>query len=257
MTSEYTLFAKGYVDLATESPAEDVAIEFERAASGERYKWQTRIRHKTFTPRKIAEEMYRRLEEAQDPDDPDPKMRTVYTEKFPVDRLEQIVKASLTKLGAKEATESMKQKFLQSLGTLRRKESEAVRYTPIVDRYLTLSTRQRQSDSVSAAELRSTKTIFYTDQTRASLVDEQVEFFVEVIEPGSGFKCVPIGNRHDFKTPLNTRDVLSICSYNPQMSRSTIAGLNLRPLAFMKLIMPGRKASIPNVVNSARTFSSS
>lgn len=203
MAGEYTLFAKEFVDLATDSPAEDVSIEFERAPSGERYKWQTRVEHKTYEPRQVAEEMYRRLEEAQDPGDPDPKMRTIYTDKFSVDRLEQIVKFSLEKLKTKVATESMKQKFLQSLGTLRRKTSENVRYAPIVDRYLTLSTRHRQSDSVGAAELRSAKTVFYTDETRPSLLDEQVEFFDEVTEPGSGFKCIRVNNRHDFKTPLN------------------------------------------------------
>ena len=203
MVGEYTLFAKEFVDLATDSPAEDVSIEFERAPSGERYKWQTRVEHKTYEPRQVAEEMYRRLEEAQDPDDPDLKMRTIYTDKFSVDRLEQIVKSSLEKLQTKVATESMKQKFLQSLGTLRRKTSENVRYAPIVDRYLILSTSHRQSDSVSAAELRSTKTIVCTDITRSSLIDEQVEFFDEVVEPGSGFKCIRVNNRHDFKTPLN------------------------------------------------------
>ena len=130
MVGEYTLFAKEFVDLATDSPAEDVSIEFERAASGEHYKWQTRVQHKTYAPREVAEEMYRRLDEAQDPDDRDPKMRTVYTDKFSVDRFEQIVKASLARLKVKVATESMKQKFLQSLGTLRRKTSENVRYTP-------------------------------------------------------------------------------------------------------------------------------
>jgi len=203
MAGEYTLFAKGYVDLATESPTEDVSIDFERAATGERRKWETKIQHRTYTPRQIAVEMYQRLEEAQDPDDPDPKMRTVYTDGYPVDRLEQIVKDSLARLNADRATERMKQKFLQSLGTLRRKASENVRYTPIVDRHLTLSTRERQSDSASAAELRSTKIIFHTDQTRDSLVDEQVEFFDEVTEPGSWFRCVGIANRNDFKTPLN------------------------------------------------------
>ncbi len=204
MGRPYTIFEKkDYVDLATESPAEDVSIEFERATTGEHYKWQTKIQHKTHTAREIAEEMYRRLEGEQDPDDPDPKMRTVYTDQFPIERLEKIVKNSLTKIGVREATESMKQKFLQSLGTLRRKVSENVRYTPIVDRYFTLSTRLRQADSVSAAELRNTKTIFYTDQTHTSLKDEQVEFFNEVTEPGSGFKCIPVANRHDFKTPLN------------------------------------------------------
>ena len=72
-----------------------------------------------------------------------------------------------------------------------------------VDRYITLSARHRQADSVSAAELRSTKTIVCTDITRSSLIDEQVEFFDEVVEPGSGFKCIRVNNRHDFKTPLN------------------------------------------------------
>jgi type III restriction enzyme len=56
---------------------------------------------------------------------------------------------------------------------------------------------------VSAAELRSDKCVFYTSQTRASLKDEQVEFFDEVTEPGSGFKCIDVRNRYDFKTPLN------------------------------------------------------
>jgi len=203
MTGEYTLFAKGYVDLATDTPAEDVSIEFERAATGERYKWQTKLRHKTFSAREVAEDMYHRLEEAQDPDDPEPKMRTVYTNKFPIPRLEKIVKESLVRIGAKQATESMKQKFLQSLGTLRRKESENVRYKTKVEDYLTVSTMQRQSDSVSAAELRNTKTLFYTDQTRETLIDEQIEFFDEAAEPGSGFKTISVSNRHDFKTPLN------------------------------------------------------
>lgn len=203
MTGEYNLFVKGFVDLATESPAEDVSIEFERAVTSEVYKWHTKIQHKTYTPREIALVMYERLEQAQDPDDPDPKMRTIYTDKFSVDRLEQIVKRSLAERGIEVATESMKQKFLQSLGPLRRKTSENVRYTPIVKQCFVISTRQRQADSVSAAELRHTKTIFCTDQTQSSLIDEQVEFFEEVIEPGSGYKCVRIDNRHDFKTPLN------------------------------------------------------
>jgi len=203
MTGEYKLFGKGYVDLATESPSEDVSIEFERAVTGERYKWQTEIQHKTYTAREIAGEMYNRLDEAQDPKDPDLKMRSIYTDSFPVERLEEIVKKSLALIRAKKATESMKQKFLQSLGTLRRKESENVRYTFLVSKHVITSTRDRHSDSVSALDLRNTRTVYYTDQTRATLSDEQMEFFDEVIEPGSGFKCVEVKNRHDFKTPLN------------------------------------------------------
>ncbi len=203
MTREYTLFAKGFVDLMADVPAQDVVVEFERAGTGERTRWETTIQHKTYTPKAVASEMYRRLEEAQDPDDPDPKMRTIYTDKFPVERLEKVVKASLARLHMKVVTETMKQKFLQSLGTLRRKSSENVRYTPVPNRFYELSTRQRQADSVSAADLRRDKVIYVTDQTRASLKDEQVEFFDEVVEPGSGYKCISVPNHHDFKTPLN------------------------------------------------------
>jgi len=169
MVGVYTLFSKGYVDLATDVATEEVSVEFERAASGERYKWQTNIQHKTYTPREVAIEMYQRLEEEQDPDDPDPAMRTAYTDQFPVERLEKIVIESLARCGMTVATDSIKQKFLQALGTLRRKSSENVRYTPSPTRFYELSTLQRQSNSVSAAELRSDKCIFYTDQTRDSL----------------------------------------------------------------------------------------
>ena len=203
MTTEYTLFAKGFVDLMADVAAKDVEVEFERAGTGQRTRWETTIRHKTYTPREVAAAMFARLEEAQDPEDLHPKMRTIYTDNYPVERLEKIVKASLARLEMKVATETMKQKFLQSLGTLRRKTSENVRYTPIPTRFYELSTRQRQADSVSAAELRRDKCIYIADQTRASVKDEQVEFFDEIAEPGSGYKCISVPNRHDFKTCLN------------------------------------------------------
>ena len=147
--------------------------------------------------------MYERLEQAQDPEDPDPKMRTVYTDKYSVDDLEKIVVESLKRRDTTVATESMKQKLLQSLGTLRRKTSESVRYTLTANAFVPISTKMRQGDSVSAAELRSNKTYFSTDQTRESLYENQIEFFDEASEPGSGYKVVQIANRHDFKTPLN------------------------------------------------------
>ena len=203
MEKEYRIFSKGFVDLATDVQTEDVAIEFERATTEERYKWQTKIQHKTHTPREIAVAMYERMEESQDSEDPDPRMRTVYTDSFPVDRLEKIVKKSLARRNIKVATERIKQKFLQSLGTLSRKTSEYVRYTPLPKRFFRSSTCQRQADSVGAAELRRDKTIFVTDQTRAALKDEQVEFFDEVAEQGSGYKCFSVANWHDFKTPLS------------------------------------------------------
>jgi type III restriction enzyme len=212
MTGPYNLFEKGFIELPAEVPAEDVSVEFERAITGERYIWQTKIQHKTFTARQIALHMYRRLEEEQDPDDPDPKMRTYYTDNYPIVKLEKIVNESLRRRGMTVATDQLRQKFLQALGPLRRKASENVRYTLRPDCFKELSTEQRQADSVSAAELRRDKVLFFTDETRATLKDEQLEFFDEVAERGGPFRSVSVANHHDFKTPLNA----SIADSDPE-----------------------------------------
>lgn len=212
MTGGYTLFAKGYVDLATDSPSQDVSVEFEHAVTGERYKWNTKIVHQTYTQNEIARAMYERLEEAQDPDAKEPQMRTIYTDKFPVPKLEKIVWESLQRIGAKNATESRRQKFLQALGTLRRKESENVRYTPLVNRFKTVSTKARQTVSVSSSELRAHKTVFYTQKTAEHLAESQIDLFEKAIEPGSGYKLVKVSNYHDFKTPVN----LTIAESEPE-----------------------------------------
>src|SRR6185312_10028661 len=65
MTGEYTLLSKGYVDLATDSPSQEVSVQFERAATGERYSWKSRVQHKTYTVDEIAQVMFERLEESQ------------------------------------------------------------------------------------------------------------------------------------------------------------------------------------------------
>lgn len=204
MDREYVLFDKGYVDLASETTSEDVSIEFERAGTGDTYRWQTNIQRKTHTANAIAQVMYERLEEADNPDFLEPgEVKTNYTQTWTIAKLEEVVRKSLEKIGTIEATESMRQRLLQSLGTLRRKSAQNVRYTPIVNRHYVLSTHERPSDSVSAAELSRTKSIFFTDQTRSSLEDEQVEFFDEVTEPGSRFSNISFDNRLDFKTALN------------------------------------------------------
>ena len=107
MTGEYNLFAKGYIDLATDSPEEDVSIRFERAGTGETYDWLTRFHRKTYTAREVATVMFERLEQAQDPDDQSPKMRTVYTDKYTVDVLEKIVSKSLSRRDTTVATEAI------------------------------------------------------------------------------------------------------------------------------------------------------
>ncbi|MBU1627496.1 hypothetical protein KKB18_09030, partial [bacterium] len=207
---EYRLFEKGNVDLPTQIEVEDVTIEFEMAVTGEPTKFKTRIEHKTHSIKDVAEFMFRRLQsyddESKDADDPND--RTNYTKKFSLERLEEIVKESLKRANIKSGliTEANRQKFLQSLGTLKRKKSKRVLYKLNPKALILLNTRERHAESCSAAELRrADKTIFFGPDCEFSILDEQIEFFREVLDPDGDFRGgrEPVANSHDFKTPLN------------------------------------------------------
>lgn len=207
---EYRLFEEGYVDLPTQVEAEDVTVGFERAVTGEHVRFKTTIQHKTWTVEEIAEQMYQRLKSIDDEskDAEDPKDRTSYAKKFPRSKCEEIVAASLkhAKIKSGKITDDNRQKFLQSLGTLRRKAAKRVVYRLSPKALSPVSTATRQVESCSAAELRSgRKTVFYVPGCESTVVDEQKEFFREVMDEDGDFVTgrVPITKSSLFKTPAN------------------------------------------------------
>ena len=167
---------------------EDVAIEFEQAVTGDHSKFGTALQHKTHSFEDVAEEMYRRLQsidqETKDADDP--QDRTQYTKKFSRDRCLDIVTSSArrAKIKSGKITEENRQKILQALGPLRRKLAKRVVYKLRANALQNFSTKERQTMSVSAAELRrGDKTVFYTPDCEKTLPDEQKEFFNLVKDP--------------------------------------------------------------------------
>jgi type III restriction enzyme len=216
---EYKLFEDGYVDLPTQIEAEDVTVSFERAVSGEHVKFRTTIQHKTWTVAEVAQEMYRRLKsiDIESADLKNPSERTDYAKKFPLAKCEEIVTASLKRVKIKSGkiTDDNRQKFLQSLGTLRRKAAKRVVYTLSPKALVPVNTATRQVESCSAAELRrGSKTVFYAPGCAATLVDEQKEFFREVEDPDGDFRGgrEEVSNAADFKTPVN----LAIADATPE-----------------------------------------
>lgn len=216
---EYLLLKQGYVELPTQVESEDVTVEFERAVSGEHIKFKTRIEHKTWSIEEVAEEMFHRLksidEESKEADNP--KDHTNYSKKFPLNKCEAIVTESLKRAKVKNGriTDENRQKFLQSLGTLRRKSAKRVVYKLSPKALVKLNTKERQAESCSAAELRrGTKTVFYIRGCENTLDDEQKEFFREVIDPDGEFITgrICIDSSTDFKSPVN----LAIADATPE-----------------------------------------
>ena len=99
--------------------------------------------------------MYQCFEDLVDDED-----KKYYQKLFPVEKLEEIIKASIERTGNGIITESRKQKFLQSLGTLQRKEAQVVRYDFEPKEYFNVPTLERPQESVSASELKNTKNAF-------------------------------------------------------------------------------------------------
>ena len=142
--------------------------------------------------------MHQRLEDVPDKDD-----REYYLKQMPLSRLQEIIKASLKNAGVKVITDGIRQKFLQSLGTLQRKEAQVVRYKFEAENFYTISTKDRSLESVSSSDLKNSKTLFYTEKTSATIPDEYREFYDEAVDTGNGYKCILVTNSYSFKTPLN------------------------------------------------------
>jgi type III restriction enzyme len=210
MKGEYQLLKGGFVDLPSQVEAEDISIEFVRAVTGEHTKFTTRLQHKTYSMEEIAEQMYQRLKsiDEETKEEKDPKDRTGYAKKFPLERCKQIVLASLrhAKIKSGRVTEENRQKFLQALGTLMRRSAKRVVYKQKPKALVTLNTAHKQTESCSAADLRrKDKTIFFGPDTEKTLVDEQVEFFQEVTDEDGEFSgaAVPVDRAVDFRTGAN------------------------------------------------------
>lgn len=207
---EYRLFEEGFVDLPTQVESEDVTVGLEMAVSGKQVAFKTRVTHKTWTIEEVAEQMYFRLKGIDDEskDARDKEERTRYSKTFTREKCEEIVSESLrrAKIRSGKVTDENRQKFLQALGPLRRKESKRVVYRLTPRALETVNTSQRQVESVSAAELRrKAKSIFYLPNSSAILVDDQREFFKEVEDPDGDFsgEAEEVENASDFRTPVS------------------------------------------------------
>lgn len=216
---EYRLLEEGYVDLPSQVEIEDVAIDFERAVTGDHAKFKTKLEHRTYSYEDVAEAMYRRLQsiDEESKEAPDPKDRTQYTKKFPLERCLEIVKASgkRAKIKSSRITEENRQKILQSLGPLQRKSAKRVVYQLMPNALRIFSTGERPAMSVSAAELRrGDKTVFYAPDCGKTISDEQKDFFNAVTDPDGDYRAGNqlVANSHDFKTPCN----MAIADWKPE-----------------------------------------
>jgi len=160
--------------------------------------FQTEIRRNAYSVDEIAQTMFERLAENN-------TVEYSYTDEWPLDRLQKIVRNSLQKAGIKEneATERVKQEFLKAMKSLRRRASKVVRLGASDGEFKIISTKTRRAEVVNASQIRNgaTKRVYYTKTSTDTLESDERIFFKEALN-SDNYQLYQIDNPHDFKTPL-------------------------------------------------------
>ena len=212
----YNLFDKGYVALPTVLPEENVEIELSNLKNQSKT-WKTKLTHNTISIEDLAYKMWDRFRDI--PDDDNLGLAEQYQNKYPIEKLEQIIKRSLEESGNTVITESLANKFISSLSTAWRQGSTYVTYNTSPDKFFRVSTKNIGGESTSASSLKNANTLFWTDDTKAYLSEEEIEFFNELIDTSNGYRQKKVSNKNTFKT------VTSLCFSNHDPEKKFIDAL--------------------------------
>lgn len=212
----YNLFENGYVILPTDLPEEQVEIELSNLKNQNKI-WKTNIKHQTISIDNMALKMWDRFRDI--PDDDNQNLAEKYQQKYTLDILKSIIKKSLEKSGNKVITDKLSNRFMASMSTAWRQGSTYITYKTRPDSFSIISTTQMREETTNASLLKNSNTLFWTDDTKKFLTDEEKEFFCEITDSGNGYKQKYIDNSNKFKT------ITSLCFSNHEPEKKFIEKL--------------------------------
>jgi type III restriction enzyme len=201
----YKFLEKGFVTLASVTKEVHHELTYENIVDGSRISEQYEYTGNTWSADEIARLMYSRFGDL-DSDIKDRDGKTLeehYKEKWPVEKLGEMINLSLEKYGNNVITDDLKAKFLTSMGTLFRTGNKSVSYKFEPDKFTEVETQNMRQVSVSKSSLRNRSKIFYSGNTNNYLEINEQGLLQEVSDPDGEFRGagVQITNIHDFKTP--------------------------------------------------------
>lgn len=206
-TEPYDLLKKDYITYSTQIKGAEKETVYERVMSGiltqyQREEKSTYVTYKMYPIDKVAQEVWNRLKVF------DIEEETDYTNKFTIQKIKEIIKNSLAKIGWNEETisEENYRKTLQAFGVIKRKQAKTIRFKPEVKRFEKLNTSQMKKASVGIGAFRRRDvTVFYDEDSLRLSDDEDIALLKEVIDDEnlSRMAIKEIGNKFLFRTPLN------------------------------------------------------
>lgn len=196
----YNLFDKGYINLPSILEKDSIEIELSNLKNENRH-WKTEVKHNTITVDDMALKMWSRFNDI--PDDNNENLAQQYQEKYPIEKLKEIINESLKKSSNTVITDKLSNRFLSAMSTAWRQGQNYITYTTNPNTYFAINTKDMRSETVNASSLKKNSTIFWNDNTKNYLSEEEKEFYNEIIDTSNGYKQQKIDNTNNFKSPTS------------------------------------------------------
>lgn len=151
---------------------------YEHVLTGVREEKETFITYKMFPVEWVSNEVWNRLKVF------DTEEGTDYAKKFPKDKIEEIIKNSLTKIGWKEniVSEENYRKTLQAFGVIKRKKTKTLRFELEAEELEKLDTSQIERASLGIGTFRRGASVFFDEDSLKLSEDEDVAVLKELID---------------------------------------------------------------------------
>lgn len=201
-TSKFTSSVWINQEIAITSQAEIIqkVTTYESVKNGALFVKETDIEYKMYPVDEVAQELVNKIRTI------DMDLGTSYSKTYPKEKINEVVKNSLEKIGEKKdiVSEENKQKTLQAFDTVYREATKTIRYDLKVKDILPVKTSEINKNVLGVASLRSDKSIFYGDNSLKVGETENIKLLKEIIEDDNLPKSSAIKvKKENFKTPLN------------------------------------------------------
>jgi len=197
----YELLKKGYITFSTQIEGVEKETVYERVITGVREEKATYIAYRMHPTDWVSNEVWNRLKVF------DTEEGTDYSKKFPKEKIKEVIKNSLGKIGWNKDTlsEENYRKTLQAFGVIKRKKAKTLRFELEVKELKKLSTSQLEKASLGIGAFRRGASVFFDEDSFKLSDDEDKAILEELINdetlPRMAIKEVK--NKFFFKTPLN------------------------------------------------------
>ena len=192
------------IALASQKAVLERSTVYATATTSNQREKKTLVHYQMFSVDDVAEHVYNHYSAIDMENDG----KSNFAEQYPLDSIRDLIRVSLQKAGESEDKVSAenRQKILKAFGVTQRGSAKRARYRMSPNALYTISTSERQRDSVGIGALRNQGATIFFDDNSFTLSDEDAQIVLQDVlndEKMLQSSWKKVDNVYLFKTPLN------------------------------------------------------